>query len=248
MTNVVRCAMAGLLLCAALFVNRVEATVVIGTTRVVYPAQKSEVTVKLENKGATPSLVQVWLDAGDERSTPETAKVPFVITPPFFRLEPGKSGAVRMVYTKEPLSADKESLFWLNVLEVPPKSASDGRNMLEFAFRTRIKLFFRPAGLPGNSASASQKLTWKLIDGEAGKGLVLQVTNPTPYYVNFAHVGLKIGERSITERGGGMVAPGGTTVFPIKELASRPASEVKAQFDVISDFGAVNTVVQPLAP
>jgi len=240
--------MTGSLLCAALLANRAEATVVISGTRVVYPAQESEVTVRLENRGNIPSLVQVWADEGDEKSTPENAKVPFAITPPFFRLDGGKSGSVRMVYTKEPLPNDKESLFWLNVLEVPPKSSDDGRNKLEFAFRTRIKMFFRPAGLPGNAASAAHKLIWKLVGGEGGKGVALQVTNPTPYYVNFAKVGLTIGERSINERGGGMVAPGGATTFPIKELTSRPSGDVKTQFDVISDFGAISTIAQPLAP
>jgi chaperone protein EcpD len=249
MTDVLRHVMAASLLCAVLLANRAEATVVINGTRVVYAAQESEVTVGLENKGGTPSLVQIWLDAGDEKSTPESAKVPFTITPPLFRLDAGKSGSVRMIYSKEPLPGDKESLFWLNVLEVPPKSANDGsQNMLEFAFRTRIKVLFRPAGLPGNAAGAAQKLSWKLVDGEGGKGVALQVTNPTPYYVNFAEVGLRFGERSITMRGGGMVAPGSTTVFPVKELTSRPTGDVRAQFNVISDYGAVNTMVERITP
>ncbi|GGA34519.1 fimbrial biogenesis chaperone [Dyella nitratireducens] len=248
MNHVLRHITTGLLLCVALLTGRAEATVVINGTRVVYPAQDSDVTVQIENRGSTPSLVQVWLDAGDEKATPENVKVPFTITPPLFRLDGGKSASVRMVYTKEPLPSDKESLFWLNVLEVPSKSSDDGSSRLDFAYRTRIKVFFRPSRLPGNAASAAHKLTWKLVDGEGGKGAALQVTNPTPYYVNFAQVGLSIGERSVNGDGGGMVAPGGTAVFPIKELASRPAGDVKAQFNVISDYGAVSTIVQPLAP
>ncbi|WP_266171117.1 fimbrial biogenesis chaperone [Dyella subtropica] len=248
MTNVLRYAMAGLFLCTGIFASQSEATVVVGGTRVVYPAEGKEVTVKLTNQGSMPALVQFWLDAGDEKSMPDTAKVPFSVSPPIFRMEPGKGQAVRVMYTKEPLPTDKESLFWVNVLEVPPKSADDGRNLLQFAFRTRIKLFFRPAGLPGEVNAAPEKLTWTLVNGEGGKGVALHVANPTPYYVNFAHVGLKIGERSVMEKGGGMVAPGGTTTFPITHLASRPSGDVKAQFDVITDFGAVNTIVQPLAP
>ncbi|MFC3650399.1 molecular chaperone [Dyella humi] len=253
MTNVMRYAMAGLFLCAGIFAGRSEASVVIGGTRVVYPAQEKEVTIKLTNQGVKPALVQVWLDDGDAKSTPTSSKVPFEVLPPFFRLDPTKGQAVRVMYTKEPLPTDKETLFWVNVLEVPPKSANDGRNLLEFAFRTRIKLFFRPAGLPGTVNSAPEKLTWKLVNGEGGKGMALQVTNPTPYYVNFAHVGLKMGERSISQKGekgekGGMVAPGGTTTFPLSELSSRPTGDVKAQFDVITDFGAINPMVQPLTP
>ncbi|MFC4761903.1 fimbrial biogenesis chaperone [Dyella koreensis] len=248
MTNVMRYAMAGLLVCAGMFAARSEASVVIGGTRVVYPAQDKEVTIKLNNEGSKPALVQVWLDDGDEKSTPDAAKVPFTVSPPIFRMDPGKGQAVRVVYTKEALPTDKETLFWVNVLEVPPKASDDGRNLLQFAFRTRIKLFFRPPGLAGEVNAAPEKLTWKLVNGEGGKGVALQVTNPTPYHVNFAHVGLKIGERSVTEKGGGMVVPGGTCTFPLKELTSRPSGDVKAQFDVITDYGAVNTMVQPLAP
>jgi chaperone protein EcpD len=248
MTYTLRHVITGLLLCAALLVGRAEAAVVINHTRVVYPAEGNEVTVQLSNKGNAPSLVRVWVDAGDEKSTPENAKVPFVITPPLFRLDAGKSGAVRVMYTDEPLPSDKESLFFLNVLDVPPKS-NGGRNMLEFAVRSRIKLFFRPTGLPGNAAGAAHKLTWKLIDADAGKGYALQATNPTPYYVNFAKIGLIAGEQSFsTTRQGGMVAPGGTTVFPIKDLIQKPSGDLKARVNVIGDSGAIQALDQALAP
>ena len=248
MTNVIRYAMAGALLCAGMFASRADASVVIGGTRVVYPAQDKEVTIKLTNEGSKPALVQVWLDSGDDKSTPDTVKVPFTVSPPIFRMDAGKGQAVRVVYTKEPLATDKETLFWVNVLEVPPKEADDSRNLLQFAFRTRIKMFFRPPGLPGNANTAPEKLSWKLVNGEGGKGVALQVTNPTPYHVNFTSVGVKIGDRSVSEKGGGIVAPFGNSTFPITELTSRPAGNVQAQFDVITDFGAINTMLQPLAP
>lgn len=249
MTNVLRYAIAGLFVCAGIFAGRSEAAVVIGGTRVVYPAQENDVTVKFTNRGTTPTLVQVWLDAGDDKSTPDTAKVPFAVTPPIFRLDADKSQAVRLVYSKEPLPSDKETLFWLNMLEVPPREADD-KSRLDFAFRSRIKLFFRPPGLPGDAQSAPHKLSWKLVDGDDGKGVALQATNPTPYHVNFRQVGLKVGDRLIPQKEGkgGMVAPGGTTTFPISELAHRPAGSAQAQIQVIFDSGATGTLTQPLAP
>ncbi|MET3654726.1 fimbrial biogenesis chaperone [Dyella japonica] len=248
MSNVLRYAMAGLFAVAGVFAARSEASVVIGGTRVVYPAQEKEVTVKLSNEGSKPALVQIWLDNGDERSTPDTTKVPFTITPPIFRLDQGKSQAVRVLYMKEPLPTDKESLFWVNVLEVPPSPApGDDRNLLQFAFRTRIKLFFRPAGLPGDVATAPGKLAWKLLPNANSKSLSLQVNNPTPYYVNFAHVGIKSGETSMGDQGGGMVAPGGTTTFPLKDVTARPSGDVKVEFSVITDYGALSPMVVPLS-
>jgi len=232
-----------------LFAMCSEASVVIGGTRVVYPSVDKEVTVKLTNQGKRPALVQVWMDLGDENSTPDSIKVPFTIMPPIFRVEPDKGQAVRVLYTKEALPADKETLFWFNVLEVPPKTANqDGQNLLQFAIRTRVKFFFRPSGLSGSAADAFDQLTWRLVNGEDGKGVALQVANPTPYYVNFARVGVKVDGNSYMERGGGMVAPRGVSTFPLSGISARPSGDAKAQFDVINDYGAMGSHEKPIGP
>lgn len=97
-----------------------QAGVIIYGTRVIYPADQQEVVVRLENKGDRPALVQTWLDTGDIRSTPATAQTPFTVSPPIFRIEPHQQQALRLRYSGEGAAADRESLYWLNVLEVPP--------------------------------------------------------------------------------------------------------------------------------
>jgi chaperone protein EcpD len=235
-----RYAFAGVLATTSLFAARSEASVVIGGTRVVYPAQDREVTVKLSNEGKGPSLIQVWMDDGDAQATPDSAKVPFTILPPISRIEGGKSQAVRVLYTKEPLPTDKESLFWFNLLDVPPKSDdSDGKNRIQFAVRTRIKFFFRPPGLAGDVLAAPGKLTWKLVSGEGGKGVAVQADNPTPYYVNFSSVSLKVGDRVHMNTHGGMVAPGASSTFQIPGVSDRPSGDVKVKFQAINDYGGI---------
>ncbi|RDS83135.1 molecular chaperone [Dyella monticola] len=239
MRYVLRYAMVGVLFVAGGFAARAHADVVISGTRVIYPSQEKEVTVKLNNQGSSPMLVQVWMDDGDDKVTPEKAKTPFTLMPPMFRMEPGKGQAVRVVYTGESLPADKETLFWFNMLEVPPKPKdTEGRNLLQFAFRTRIKFIFRPANLAGIPGDAYKQLSWKLVNDKNGKGLALQATNASSYYVNFAHVGLKINSQREVDQGG-MVAPGATAVFPLSKVRDRPSGDVKATFDVINDYGAV---------
>ncbi len=136
-----------------------HASVVINGTRVIYRAKDREVTIRLSNEGTAPALVQAWLDTGDPNTTPDESNVPFTLTPPLFRLDPKKGQSLRLIYTQEPLPQDKESLFWLNVLEVPPRAdggaSSNDRNLLQLAFRSRIKVFFRPAGLQGDADDAS---------------------------------------------------------------------------------------------
>lgn len=223
-----------------------QASVVIGGTRMVYPADDREITVKLTNEGSRPALVQVWLDQGDETSTPDTADVPFTVSPPIFRMDADKGQAVRIVHTRQPMPSDRESLFWINVLEVPPKAEnSDDRNLLQFAFRTRIKLFFRPNGLPGDAASAPPRLSWKLVPAADGKGHALQVSNPTAFHVSFAQVALKQAGQSLGGQGGGMVAPQGTALFPLKDV-SQIAADAQAEFTVINDYGALNPLTAPL--
>jgi chaperone protein EcpD len=246
--NFWRYAIIGLLTTTSLLAARSEASVVIGGTRVVYPAQDKEVTIKLTNEGQNPSLIQVWLDNGDEQSSPDSTKVPFTIMPPISRIEAGKSQAVRVMYTKEPLPSDKETLFWFNSLDVPPKASNpDGKNLMQFAVRTRIKFFFRPAGLAGDSITAYTKLTWKLVDNKDGKGVVLQATNSSPYYINFASVSLGVGDHTYTDKHGGMVAPGASSTFQIPGLVGRPSGEMKAIFEVINDYGGVGVRNAPLS-
>lgn len=43
------------------------------------------------------------------------------------------------------LPADRESIFYFNVREIPPKS--NKANTLQIALQTRIKLFWRPKAL-----------------------------------------------------------------------------------------------------
>ncbi|MGP0011664.1 MULTISPECIES: fimbria/pilus periplasmic chaperone [Pseudomonas] len=223
----------------------VQASVIITGTRVVYPANQKEMSIRFENKNQKPALVQVWLDSGDEEVTPEQAKVPFIATPPIFRMEPDKQQVVRLAYTGEPLPKDRESLFWLNMLEVPPKAPnSEQSNQLQLAFKTRIKVFFRPQGLPYEAVQATEKLLWKLVKTE--QGLALEVHNPTPYHLNFDSVDLlAAGQRHAKPVGEtaaqNMVNPQASNRFPLPSLKSAPSAGAQVEFQVIDDYGARHT-------
>ncbi|KAG0923804.1 hypothetical protein G6F57_014980 [Rhizopus arrhizus] len=82
--------LAGAIAALTLVAQTAEAGVVIAGTRVIFPEQEREVTLRLSNTSQTPSLVQAWIDDGDPRATPEqSAGVPFVIRPPVFRMNAG---------------------------------------------------------------------------------------------------------------------------------------------------------------
>ncbi|KJZ44456.1 MULTISPECIES: fimbria/pilus periplasmic chaperone [Pseudomonas] len=215
-----------------------NASVVIAGTRVIYNAQEHETTLKISNKGKEPALIQAWVDKGEANADPSEIDVPFTVTPPLARLDSQRNQTLRIFYTGEALPKDKESVFWLNVLEVPPKPAADkeDKNFLQLAIRSRIKLFFRPVGLKGNVGDTLTSITWRLIR-DAG-GAALEVRNPTVFHASFASVDVSSGGKTATFEDGGMVAPGETRSFPLKGQIT-PGVDAKVHYRAINDYGGI---------
>lgn len=232
---------ASVALCAA----HAHAGIVVGGTRVIFPANEREVTIKITNEGTAPALVQAWVDSGGQNESPTHIDVPFTLTPPLFRLDAGKGQTLRMMQTGEPMPTDKESLYWLNVLEVPPKATDEDTNKIQLAFRTRIKVMYRPAGLAGSATEARDKLTWAFQQREPGK-YELVATNPTPYVVNVGSVSLK-SEGKIYDAGAGYILPGSHYAFPISNLNAALGTEGIVQFSAIDDWGSSTRVERPVS-
>jgi chaperone protein EcpD len=213
---------------------RAQAAVVIAGTRVVFPAQSGEATIRLSNKGGAPALVEAWVDDGNVQSTPEDSKAPFLITPPLFRMEAGRDQSIRILYTHAgpTLPTDRESLFWLNVLEIPPKPGEQfqGKNVLQFAIRSRLKLFYRPPNL-GDALAAGGRLSFTV-----GPGASLVAHNPTPFYVTVSK--LSVGDGVAIAGAEGMAPPFGEIAIPLKGLAHAPAASARIGYTTIDDYGA----------
>ncbi|EOT5383711.1 molecular chaperone [Klebsiella oxytoca] len=212
-------------------VTPAHSSIVITGTRVIYPATDKEVSVKMNNNGSGPVLVQSWIDAGDPQSTPETAKAPFILSPPINRVNAGKGQTLRVRYSGDPLPQDKESVFYLNVLEVPPKvQGAESKNMLQMAFRTRLKLFFRPRSLTKEAAAeAPMKVMW------SRSGNQITAHNPTPFHINIAFLSSDAkGENGVAE--GGMIVPRGSLNLTLDKSVER-------YFPVIiNDYGALRPI------
>ncbi|MFT8211194.1 MAG: molecular chaperone [Symbiopectobacterium sp.] len=213
------------LLAVALFSATGQASVVISGTRVIYPADANEVSVKINNGGPSPVLLQSWIDNGDVNAKPSAIKVPFVLTPPMNCVEPGKGQTLRISYTGDALPPDRESVFWLNVLEVPAKSqAKSEENRLQMAFRSRIKLFYRPVGLEGNANEAAKAVTWN------AQGNRIQATNPTPYYVSLVNIAVNGKKLDYA-----MIPPRSSMAL---ELSANVGNKISGSF--VNDYGAVH--------
>ncbi|MFV8868558.1 molecular chaperone [Serratia fonticola] len=198
-----------------------QAGVIVGGTRLIYDGGKKESSVSVSNPDKSAYLVQTWI----ESTGGATDKAPFMVTPPLFRLDGGQQNVLRVVRAGGNLASDKETLYWMNIKAIPSLEAKENQNSLQIAVKTRIKLIFRPQGLKGTSEDVTDKLTWQR------SGNQLQVTNPTPFYMNFMEI--KVMGKPIKQVT--YVAPGSTANFEL------PAGVTggNVSWKIISDYGAI---------
>ena len=101
-----------------------------------------------------------------------------------------------------------------------------------------MKLFHRPAGLPGTASKAPGALRWRMASD------ALQIDNPTPYHVSIARV--VVGDQ--LDLRGDMVAPFSTHTLRIDPAAAaRLRASGRVAFDAINDVGGLDRFTVALA-
>lgn len=131
-------------LIGGLTTQNVTAAIALDRSRAVFDGTRNSMSLNISNQNkALPYLAQAWIE--DEQGNKINA--PLTALPPLQRVEPLSKGQVKllMVGNARSLPQDRESLFYFNVREIPPKSTK--ANTLQIALQTRIKLFYRPESL-----------------------------------------------------------------------------------------------------
>lgn len=207
------------------------ASVIAERTRVIFSEGSTEESLQLVNSNSYPVAVQVWVDDGDLLATPEKAVSPILVLPPIFRLQPQAQRSLRLILSVgNQLPTDKESAFWLNVYEIPPKAApkSSDESFVTLALRMQYKVFYRPKNLSAPGNTPAKALTFTLE--RSGDNALLKVNNPTPYYASLASLAIGSAE-GLPD----MVPPFSQLNFPLNRL---PVAGSKAvNFDLINDLG-----------
>lgn len=206
----------------------VQAAVALDRTRAVFNGTEKSISLNISNENKNlPYLAQTWLE--DEHQQKLTAG-PLVVTPPVQRLEPGNKAMLRVMATPaaKQLPVDRESLFYFNLREVPPRSAKP--NVLQIALQSKIKLFYRPAGIVAAPGAIWQD---QLVLHVEGNGY--RIENPTPYYITV--IGLGATEQQ-SENG----------AFETVMIAPKSSSQVKSgtfatpHLTYINDYGGRPTL------
>lgn len=213
--------------------------IIINGTRFIYSEDVAEITIQMTNTGNAPSLAQIWLDEGNPDKLPEEIITPFIISPPIARIDAGNGQSLRIkkAADKHIIATDRESLWWLNILDIPSvdkHSATNNSAMLNLAIRSRFKFFWRPSGL-GDRQNAESKI--EILANQRDITLV----NPTPFFITVADIVTPSGHGLLSE--GIMVAPKSRTNITSKQKVERGKSVV---LQAISDYGGIvefNTVI-----
>ena len=220
---------AGILLLSS---SLASAGITLGGTRVVLQAPAKEASILVKNQAPQDIMIQSWMETENGTGNQD---VPFAITPALSRLGANKQQTLRILFQGQGLPTDRESVFRLNVQEIPQKSKSG--NSLQVALRQRIKMFYRPVDLPGTALEAPKELKWRVV--QQGSKAVVEVTNNTAFHVSFATVKLQNGNKSYAVDAD-MVAPKSSRQFDIKGLpAGTSSSGMKVEFENVNDYGGL---------
>ncbi|CAI0846696.1 Chaperone protein papD precursor [Serratia fonticola] len=185
-TNTGMALVAATLLCA--LTTQAQAAIALDRTRIIFPGGDKSVSLSVNNDNPQlPYLAQGWIE--DTKGNKVTS--PLTVLPPVQRIEPGAKSQVKVqaLPVLSQLPQDRETLFYFNLREIPPKS--DKANTLQLALQTRIKLFYRPKALVKTVTEMATPWQDQLTLTKQGDKYV--VNNPTPYYVTLVDAGSRKG-------------------------------------------------------
>ncbi|QMN53330.1 fimbria/pilus periplasmic chaperone [Citrobacter freundii] len=193
----------------------------LGVTRLIYPAESTQVALNVQNGGEKNSyLIQSWVDESETNKKSQD----FVVTPPLFMLPTRKAASLRIMFVgQKNLPTDRETLYWMNVKAIPPTDEQNTeKNTLQLALQNRIKLFYRPEHLSVQPGKAKDMLRFRFTGNQ------LKITNPSPYYITLT--GIKMGNTKLPNS---FIAPKSDAFVA---LAVPAGGEIT--FQTINDFGA----------
>lgn len=169
---------------------------------------------------------QVWVD-----NTSEGNGIYMVPQPPFFKVGAKQKQIIRIMKTDSSLPTDRESLFWLNVQEVPPKpDVKENRgSVLAIAMNSRVKLIYRPSALKNGRENAEKKLTIEQ------RGDITWVKNPTPYYMAIVGVQTNGRELKLSDK----VTKELTLLAPFSSVSLGVSARGSLKIAAINDWGGV---------
>lgn len=196
---------------------------------------EGEYKVDIINTSNASYLVQSWLEdlSGNRK------KLPVVITPPIFEIQGMEKGIVRLAPITARLPSDRESIFWLNIQEIPSKTESP--NTLKMAIRSRIKVIVRPESLARiGLEEASKNLRFSLRNTNGKRYLI--ASNNSPYYLSMGELSVLNDKKYVFPDRFNMVPPFGEQRYLIPDGVDNNIMKIK--HGIINDYGGIEHVYE----
>lgn len=208
-------------------------------TRIIYSSDSRFEVLKFMNNDDIPYIMQIWADKNNPNSTPDNADAPFIIQPPVFRIDPKIGRDARLIYIGEGLPQDKESLFYLNIAQIPPKNLNQDikeGNSFTVIVHHRLKIFYRPSAIESQINNVEKQITF-LKDTNGN----ITVKNNSPFFVSFASL-------EATNTSGQKFAFKSTMISPLSTETLLPETNNKLSFSpdkitykCLNDLGGQNS-------
>ncbi|EMZ5229004.1 fimbrial biogenesis chaperone [Escherichia coli] len=148
----------------------------------------------------------------------------FAITPSLYRINPGDSFQFRIENMKNNLPKDRESVFHINILAIPPITDNSSPS-IQIGLNSKIKLFYRPLELKNkyNAEKLAENLQFVSTTNS------VNIYNPSPFHITLDTV--SVDNKRVKNIKDLMIKPFSELVIPAKNAKS-------IIFTTISDLGA----------
>lgn len=215
-----------LLIILGLISNVSFAQISFDRTRVIFDHSNSNgQSIVIENSNQDlPYLAQTWI----EDQNGQKIVTPLAALPILQRLNPLQKRQIKIsLVESSSLPSDQESLFYLNILGVPPKDGV-ADNQVDLVIQSKLKVFYRPKGLKKYQENGWLK---ELVISKTGSNIT--INNPTPYHAVIFGFGNK-NAKGLTEKDL-LIAPFSEETVQIK-LGNTPS------IYFIDDYGGAMTL------
>lgn len=225
------------------------AGMLVDKTRVIFPEGDVTQSLNIMNVNHYPSFVQLWVDSGEINNFKQSDEAPFLLIPPIFNLRADEIKSVKVIYNGKPLPADRESLYWINIYEVPAvKETLSQEQFLLMSMKTQMKVIYRPKSLNGDVSKAGQSLSCSV---RHDKTFSLVCRNNTGYFLSYKDIHVISDQRGYkaTADLDLMIKPFSENHFALVEMPiSVRNKENQIDFSLIDDKGEINSISQKLSP
>ncbi|ENF3519626.1 molecular chaperone [Escherichia coli] len=191
-------------------------------TRVIFQSTDKSVSLRANNTSSKDIwLLRSWIT--DYHN--ESDNTPFFITPPIIRINQKESIQLRInkLLDADSLPNDRESVFSVNVMGIPPEDKSQNGGSIKIAVNTKIKLFYRPEKINDKKRVSNLFKDLKIKKFNGG----IEVENPTPYFATLDKI--KVNGRLIKD-GDYMISPFSSLKISVKDAHT-------FTYQLINDFG-----------